>query len=253
MTAIKKILITGVTIWAALVVPGNRLLAQTATSKKCVVVDVSHGQRFYNDPVNMSKKDSAFTERVKYMTGEIVKNANSLGAAVRYQNTAITQGDLAKCNLLFIHIPSSKFSPEEVKAIHQYLQGGGSLFMVMDTDHWSTLAQVNANDIVSPFGIVYKGDNPDGSSGGYTNAGVITDKHLAIPYHGARIVEGGAPFCFSNQTKDNPFGIYKQIKNGGKIIAMGDGMVSLYMTKWEGVDNYQCSAFMHDAFAWLLK
>jgi hypothetical protein len=107
---------------------------------------------------------------------------------------------------------------------------------------------------VSPFGIVFKTDNPDTkSSGGYTKAGSVTKKQFSIPYHGARIVEGGTPFCFSNQTKDYPFGIYKEIKNGGKIIAMGDGMVSLYMTKWENVDNYQCSEFMRDAFAWLLK
>jgi len=42
------------------------------------------------------------------------------------------------------------------------------------------------------------------------------------------------------------------LKKGGKIIVMGDGMVSLYMTGWKGVNDYQCSEFMHDAFKWLL-
>jgi predicted RNA-binding protein with PUA-like domain len=43
------------------------------------------------------------------------------------------------------------------------------------------------------------------------------------------------------------------VAGGGKIIAMGDGMPSLYMTSWEGVNNYQCATFMHDVIAWLLN
>jgi hypothetical protein len=39
----------------------------------------------------------------------------------------------------------------------------------------------------------------------------------------------------------------------GKIIVMGDGMVSLYMTSWEGIRDYQCQEFMQDVFRWLLK
>jgi hypothetical protein len=231
----------------------ERLFAQAAAGRH-IIVDVAHGQRFYSDPATTTGNDVAPVERVKYMTGEIQKNAGSLNAQVSYQKTAITSKDLAKCDLLFIHIPSSKFSPEEVKAIREYLQKGGSLLLVMDADYWSTLAQTNVNDLVSPYGITYKNDNPDSkTSGGYTKSGPITAKQLTIPYHGARIIAGGTPFCFSKQTRDNPFGIYKELKNGGKIIAMGDGMVSLYMTKWEGVDNYQCAEFMQDAFAWLLK
>lgn len=255
MTAIKKIpMIISVTLLTLLVIlHENKLFAQTS-AKQRILVDISHGQKFYNDPANTAGKDTASIERVKYMTGELVKNASSLKAEVSYLKNGITENALANGDLLFIHMPSSKFSAEEIKAIHQYLQKGGSLFLVMEVDYWSTLAQANVNDIVSPFGIVFKTDNPDTkSSGGYTKTGSVTKKQFSIPYHGARIVEGGTAFCFSNQTKDYPFGIYKEIKNGGKIIAMGDGMVSLYMTKWENVDNYQCSEFMHDALAWLLK
>jgi hypothetical protein len=151
-------------------------------------------------------------------------------------------------------MPSSKYDTEETKAIQAYVQKGGSLFIVMEVDYWSTLAQTNVNDLLSPFGIIFKNDNPDTkSSGGYSKVSMVTGKQHSIPYHGARIVEGGIPFCFSNQTEDYPFGVYKQVDKGGKIIAMGDGMVSLYMTSWEGVTTYQCSAFMQDAFSWLLK
>jgi hypothetical protein len=34
------------------------------------------------------------------------------------------------------------------------------------------------------------------------------------------------------------------VEKGGKIIVMGDGMVSLYMTSWEGVQDYQCQEFV---------
>jgi hypothetical protein len=34
---------------------------------------------------------------------------------------------------------------------------------------------------------------------------------------------------------------------------MGDGMVSLYMTSWKGVNDFECGEFMHDVFKWLLN
>ena len=228
--------------------------SQPSKRKKQVLVDIAHGQKFYNDPNGMKGQDSAMVQRVKYMTGEVSRNAAALNAEMRFQKGKISKEGLANCDLLFIHMPSSKYDAAEVQAIQQYLKKGGSMFIVMEVDYWSTLDQANVNDIVQPFGIVYKQDNPDGkSSGGYTEAGAVARKRFSIPYHGARTLEGGTPFCFSNQTKENPFGIYKNLDGGGKIIAMGDGMVSLYMTSWQGVNNYQCSEFMQDVFAWLLK
>jgi hypothetical protein len=232
----------------------SMLLAQPLAPNKKILVDIAHGQKFWNDPSRMAGADIEVVERIKYMTAELQKNASSLNAEIGYVSKSITSEDLKNCDLLFIHIPSSKFSRAEATAIQQYVKNGGALFIVAEVDYWATLEQTNVNDIVKPFDILFKNDNPDGeSSGGYSMPGVVTEKRFSIPYHGARIVEGGTPFCFSNKTEENPFGIYKEVNGGGKIIAMGDGMVSLYMTKWKDVDNYQCSEFMHDAFAWLLK
>ncbi len=232
----------------------NQLSAQTGGAKPRIVVDVAHGQRFWKDAASVAKDTSATAQRVRYLNGELAKNAAALNATVSYLNAPITPAALAKSDVLFIHIPSARYTPAETKAIQQYVQRGGSLLMVMDADYWSTLEQVNANDIVKPFGIAYKGDNPDGkASGGYTSPGKVVTKRFSIPYHGARLVEGGTPFCFSNQTEQNPFGVYTEVKNGGKIIALGDGMAALYMNSWEGVNDYQCSPFMQDALAWLLK
>jgi hypothetical protein len=111
--------------------------AQTpAPAKYRVCMDVGHQQRFWRDPANMSGMDANMIERVKYMTGELVKTTTSVNASLSYL------------------------------------------------------------------------------------------KKEVIP---------------------------KDLEHGGKIIVMGDGMVSLYMTSWEGVQDYQCQEFMQDVFRWLLK
>lgn len=229
----------------------DTLLAQTAAKK--ILIDISHGQRFWNDPASMAGKDIKLIERINYMTDQIVKTAGSVKAEVGYVKTKIQPDQLAKCDLLFIHIPSSKYDPEEIVAVKNYLQQGGSLFLVMDADYWSTLEQTNVNDMITPFGIKFGNNSVDTLTGGYTKPSLITDKKLKVTYHGARTVKGGTPFCFNNQTEE-PFGTFMQLKNGGgKIVAMGDGMVSLYMTSWKDVNDYQCGEFMHEVFAWLVK
>ncbi len=224
-----------------------------STPKYRILMDIAHGQIFWNDPADMEGKDPNQIGRVKYMTDQFVKTASSVNAELVYQKGEIKPGDLTNCDLLFIHIPSSKYSPAEIKAIIQYLQHGGALFVVMDEDYWATLEQTNVNDIINPFGLKYEGQSPDTLVGGYTKAGIISNTALKITYQGGRIVDGGTPFCFKNESDPYPFGKYVALKNGGKIIAMGDGMTSLYMTNWKGISDYQCQEFMHDAFKWLCK
>jgi hypothetical protein len=221
--------------------------------KKKILVDVGHGQRFYSDPADKISTQLVPTDRLSYMTGELTKNGAAHNASIGYLKKTISPDALAKSDLLFIHSPSAKYSAEECKAIEQFIKKGGSLFIVMEEDYWGTLAQVNLNDIVTPFGITFKSDNPNKVSGGHSNSGVITKKKYSIPMHGARLVEGGKPFAYSDVSEENPFGVYAETTGGGKIIAMGEGMVSLYMTSWQGVDNYQCAEFMGDTIGWLLK
>ena len=196
-----------------------------ATTRVCV--DVAHQQKFWHDPADMTGMDAKLIERVNYMTGELSKSAASVNASLSYLKKEIATKDLEGCGLVFIHIPSAKYTPGEVSAISKYITDGGSLFLVMDQDMWSTLEQTNVNDLVGPFGIQFGGESPDSLAGGHTQAGVITDKRLKISYHGARTVTGGTPFGFNDRSDANPFGTFKEVKNAGKIIAMGDGMVSL--------------------------
>ena len=223
-----------------------------SSSKKKIYMDIAHGQKFWNDPADMDGQDENWVNRIKYMTDQFLKTASSVNADLYYLKDEIKPKDLSGCDLLFIHIPSSKYTPDEVKAIDDYLKNGGSLFLVMDEDFWSTLENTNVNDIIKPFGIQFGKQSSDTTLGGITKAGPITEKPLKITYYGGRIIKGGTPFCF-NKNGEYPFGIYKSLKNGGKIIVMGDGMTSLYMTSWKGVSDFQCAEFMHDAFKWLLK
>jgi len=221
--------------------------------KKKILVDVAHGQKFYSDPADRISSELVPTERLKYMTGELAKNGAAHNAVVGYLKTLITTEALSQCDLLFIHAPSKRYSADECNAILLYVEKGGALFIVIEEDYWATLAQVNANDIVTAFGITFKSDSPDASSGGHSVPGKVTKKKYPIPFHGARIVEGGTPFAYSNTSDANPFGVYVETKGGGKVIAMGEGMVSLYMTSWQGVTNYQCAGFMDEVVGWLLE
>jgi hypothetical protein len=144
------------------------------------------------------------------------------------------------------------FSVGEVNAIKDFLSKGGSLFVVMDQDYWCTLEQTNVNDIISPFGFEFHEEGPDTLTGGMSLASPITPIARKIPFHGARIVTGGTPFAVNDRAKQYPFGMYTELKGGGRMIVMGEGMVSLYMTEWQGVKDFQCQEFMQDAFMWLL-
>jgi hypothetical protein len=224
----------------------------TFAQKKKILVDVSHGQKFYSDPADKISTELVPTDRLKYMTGELTRNATAHNAELAYLKTPISPGALAKCDLLFIHVPFTKYSADECKAIQQYVEKGGSLFIVMEEDYWATLAQVNVNDVVQPFGIAFSSDSPDKSVGGHSEPGKITKQKYSIPYHGARKIEGGTPFAYSNESL-LPFGVFAEVKGGGKVIAMGEGMVSLYMTSWQEVTDYQCAGFMDDVIGWLLR
>jgi hypothetical protein len=221
--------------------------------QKKILVDVGHGQKFYSDPADKISTDLVPTDRLQYMTGELNKNGTAHNATIGYAKAPITSDVLSKCDLLFIHTPSARYSEDECATIRRFIENGGALFIVMEVDYWSTLAQVNVNDIVKPFAITFGSDNPDESSGGHSLAGQVTKQQYKIPSHGARLVEGGKPFAFSDASSTVPIGVFAETKGGGKIIAMGEGMSSLYMNSWQGVNDYQCAKFMDDVVGWLLK
>ncbi len=228
------------------------VFAQSSQIQYNVLIDVSHHQKFWNDPKDMVENTGADIERVKYLTNQMAETVKAVKASFGYIKSQISSETLKSCDLLFIHVPTSQYDKKEIKAISSFVENGGALFLVMEVDYWSTLNQTNVNDIVRPFNIGFKGQIPDSLSGGFTTINPITQHPLKVIYHGGRIVEGGNPFCFNNEPEKHPFGVYDFINQKGKVVIMGDGMVSLYMTSWNGVDNYASQSFMQSVFKWLL-
>jgi len=229
------------------------LVSTDLSAQKKILVDVGHGQKFYSNPADQISTDLVPTARLQYMIGELTKNGAAHKAAIGYVKAPLTADALSKSDMLFIHTPSTPYSADECAAIQKFIEKGGGLFIVMEVDYWATLDQANVNDIVKKFGITFSSDNPDETSGGHAVAGIITKQKYSIPSHGARLVEGGKPFAYSNASDTHPIGVYAETKGGGKVVAMGEGMASLYMNSWQGVTDYQCAAFMDDVVGWLLK
>lgn len=219
---------------------------------RIIAVDVAHNQIFWGDPNKTEAFDENRAERVQYLSSQLQANANTVNSAQYFLHDEITAADLSKTGLLFIHVPSSKYSKNEVEAIHDFLRNGGSLFLAFDVDGWATLEQANVNDIISPFGIRFGSDSPDTEVGAATRKGQITTDPVKIPYHGGRIVEGGTPFAFTTGSDEIPFAVFTEIEGGGKLIVMGDAMASLYMNSWQGVDDYQTEKFMESVIQWLI-
>lgn len=187
------------------------------------------------------------------LASKLAENARSLDAELVFLKDEIGTSDLGDSDVLFIHVPSSPYSESEVATVKSFLERGGSLFLVMEVDYWANLEQANVNDLIRPFGIHFGADSPDSQVGGGTRDGLITEQALKIPYYGGRIVSGGTPFCFSVGSELDAFGTFAELDGGGKLVVMGDGMASLYMNSWEGVDDYQTEAFMQAVLQWLLN
>ncbi|UBM60610.1 DUF1080 domain-containing protein [Marinilongibacter aquaticus] len=218
-----------------------------------VLMDVGHKQVFWNDPKSMQIENEKIA-RVYSMTEALFQTMKEIDGRVDYAYGPIDEQTLKDQKILFDHIPKAQYSEKEVKAIQHFLNSGGRLFLVMDSDYWSNLEETNVNDILAPYGIRFKGAIPDSLPGGHTVASPITMTPLKISYHEARIVEGGTPFCYGDQLGEKyPFGVYKELDGGGKLVIMSEAMTSLYMTSWQGVDDYQCQDFMQAVFGWLSK
>ena len=181
----------------------NSAYAQSTAAKKKILVDVAHGQRFWHDPNDMPGKDTALIARAKYMAGELTKNASALKATIAYQKTRFTPASLKDVDVLFLQGAGGRFDENETAAIRDFVQRGGGLFVTMDEDFWGTLDQININDIVKPFGIEYKQNNPIQSSGGHAKEGSITTQRWSIPVHGARLLKEEHLFAISIQMNQN--------------------------------------------------
>ncbi|MEO1050761.1 MAG: hypothetical protein AAFX87_09045 [Bacteroidota bacterium] len=225
----------------------------TQDGDKIVYMDLAHGQRFWNDPkvpvegIGWDDKD-----RIQYLNEELQETLESVNASLSFLKREISYKEIKDGNVLVLHAPSSDYAQKEIEAIQKYLHKGGSVLIVMEADYWTDLAKTNVNEIIEPYSVQFGQQSPDTLAGGYTIKGPVTPKRLKVTYQLGRSINGGTPFAFNSQNNE-PFGVFKVLESGGKLILLGDAMSTMYMTEWKGVSDYQCQAYMKSIYSWLLE
>ena len=241
------------TLYTFVILVFSSFLLPAQSSTKTVYFDLAHQQRFWNDPndpiPNVGLNDSV---RIQYLNQELNKTLSKFNAKVAFIKKAIDYNTIKKGDVLVLHVPSSMYDKKEVQVIQKYVDRGGNLLIVMEADYWTDIQKTNVNDILRTYNIQYGEQSKDTLAGGYTKQGILHANRLKVTYQLGRIVNGGTPFTFNSQD-DQPFGVYKEVKNGGKLVVLGDAMSSLYMTEWRGVADYQCQEFMSGIYGWLLE
>ena len=146
---------------------------------------------------------------------------------------SISLATLQEARLLYLRAPSKTFAPEEKDAIVAFVNSGGSLLVVLDEEKRQSLAVNHVNDFLEPFVLHYTLDTPYlPNPGAIAKAGEINRADREIPYDGGRSIEGGTPFAFQLD-KDGkpaqPYGAWKKVDGGGRIIVLAEGMASLFL------------------------
>ena len=165
--------------------------------------------------------------------------ANNLDINIAENTRSLNDDVLAKSALLYLRVPNQAFSSEEKTAIITYLNKGGSLLLVIDEERRQSLAKTGVNDFITPFGIMLTGDTPYlHNTGGVTLSGEVTSQRWELPFSGGRAVAGGTPFAFQLDAEGKvnlPFATYKKLSSGGRIIVLGEGMVTAFLGTKDGL------------------
>ena len=125
--------------------------------------------------------------------------------------------------------------------------------------------------VLATFGLTLTGDTPYlHNTGGVSRAGEVAKGAYELPYSGGRAIEGGTPFAWqlgADGKPAQPFAAYVAVPGGGRVIAMGEGMATIFLgtpdgkrltgqprdarnTVYWGKDS---EPFMADVFNWLLR
>ena len=195
--------------------------------------------------------------------------AKKLGLQVQTSRDPITPAVLEGARLLYLRAPSKEFTASEADAIVAFVKRGGSLLLVLDEERRQPLEGTRVNTLIEPFGMKLTPDTEYlHNTGAIAKAGEITAADREVPYSGGRAVEGGTPFAFQldkDGKPGQPFGAYKRVDNGGRIVVLGEGMASLFLgdpnavrltgdrngsTTYWGKDS---AAFMEEVLGWLTR
>jgi hypothetical protein len=101
------------------------------------------------------------------------------------------------------------------------------------------LEKTAVNNLLGPFGMKLTPDTEYlHNNGAVAKAGEINKADREVPFSGGRAVEGGTPFAFQLDKAgkpSHPFGAYKRLDSGGRVVVLGEGMASLFLGDPNGV------------------
>lgn len=229
----------------------NDLLRGQKAGAIRLLYDQAHGEQPLPDPMNGIAKKLGL---------EMQTSTQPLNAAV-----------LKGVHLLYIRAPTQEFGAAETEAVVAFVKGGGCLFLALDEERRQSLEKTRVNTLITPFGLRLTPDNEYlHNCGGIAKAGEINKADREVPFSGGRTVEGGTPFAFQLDKEGKPaqpFGAYKRLDNGARIVALGEGMATLFLGVPEGVRltgvpydptkttywGKDSAIFMEELLAWLSR
>jgi len=134
------------------------------------------------------------------------------------------------------------------------------------------LAPSDINRLLTEFALEYTADVPYlHNCGARALQGEINRADRDVPYSGGRSIKGGVPFSFmlgaDGKPSDTVHGAYVKLPGGGRIIALSEAMVALFMgdskaERLSGVPNdpsrttyygKDSALFMEEVLSWLAK
>jgi hypothetical protein len=196
--------------------------------------------------------------------------ASKAGFTVHLGKGAIDATALAGHRVLYLRAPTTEITAPEREAIVAFVKTGGSLLVVVDEERRQPLGTTKVNDLLAAFGMTLTPDTPYiHNTGAVARSGEVTRASYEVPYSGGRAIEGGTAFAWQLDAEGKPaqpFAAWTKVAGGGRVIAMAEGMVSLFLgtpegerltggvrdpnnTTYWGKDS---TPFMTDVFAWLL-
>jgi len=203
--------------------------------------------------------------------GPIDAITKKLGLEIQPSDRPINAEALKGVRLLYLGAPTQEFAAAETEAIVAFVKGGGSLLLVLDEERRQSLEKTGVNKLITPFGLRLTPDTPYlHNCGGIAKAGEINKADRELPFSGGRAVEGGTAFAFQLD-KDGkpaqPFGAYKRLDNGARIVVLGEGMAALFLGAPKGVRltgvpydptrttywGKDSAIFMEELVAWLSR
>jgi hypothetical protein len=150
----------------------------------------------------------------------------------------ITAEDLEGVQLLELGLRTRTFNEAEIKAVTNFVQGGGALLVIIDEESRSKLLPNGINKILAHFGLKFTPDLTHlHNCGALAKAGVINKADREVAYSGGRAVEGGTPFAWRLDAKGKPaevYGTYVELENGGRIVAIAEAMANLNVWRDKG-------------------